>query len=912
MKYFFLIIFLLASFIGYSQNYALTQNIGSSNTRVTVFTKDNQYYGALQAQIINAGIFADTTGANGAPSVKLNNGAQIMTYSGGVKLWLRYSGEWFQVSGGSVNPGDTTFVNNGLNVVNSVKDTIQLGGFLVKNTTITNNGFWINFLSSGLQSTAIGYTALASGTSSGAYGDNAQAIANYAFAFGQNALASGVRSTAAGNMTDATGVSSGALFDNAQALADSCAAIGWHSIMQSKYGIAIGDSALAQPVIGRTRTTPSAKFEIFSTTGGLLIPRVNTAQMNAIVSPVTSLLVWNTDSATMCDYNGSHWVKVFTTGTADSRISSLTAATTSNTIDNAGFTQTWQFTNLNNASGIKLSSNSIATGSAGSKMLEISVTGPNGGSNPVDYGIYSSAGRSPSGVNQTNVAGYFSAVNGSLNYAAIFDQGNVGIGTTAPAKKLHTVGTVRMASLGTSSFDTTTNKPVGINSSGDIIPMGYWAGSGGGGSTNIYNSNGTLSGDRTLTGGAHSLTFTGLSAFTLNDGTDDRITTDNTATRIFSPNGQGSFAEVVDNGAGNEYASMQSGISRIRLRPDSSTWENLTRSSAARNKYLTWDTVYNRVFYSDGGSGGTNYWTLDGSNLYNNSGTNVGIGTSTPAGLLDVNDGTPLNGLLVNPSNGFFYLGSAGAGGLTIDESNSVDTLKSVSYDAASLTLNGSTKTANLRLNGNDLLNIDGGTQTLLYKTSGYPTGLLRIGDDGNGWIGDAQFDVNGTGVGWNDGSQVLTYYANNGHQFTGSLFLNTVNAASPGDSIATINTSTGEVRQVYNSFASTKANVLLTAQHASVASVATYTAPADGRYSVGGNVNVTAISAGALSLQVTYTDENSSSTTTSFITGISATGHNNPAQIIINAKSGTAITVLTTFSGVSVTYSVAGVIQAL
>jgi len=34
--------------------------------------------------------------------------------------------------------------------------------------------------------------------------------------------------------------------------------------------------------------------------------------------------------------------------------------------------------------------------------------------------------------------------------------------------------------------------------------------------------------------------------------------------------------------------------------------------------------------------GGTNYWTLSGSNLYNNSGTNVGIGTLTPTEKLDV------------------------------------------------------------------------------------------------------------------------------------------------------------------------------------------------------------------------------------------------------------------------------------
>lgn len=65
--------------------------------------------------------------------------------------------------------------------------------------------------------------------------------------------------------------------------------------------------------------------------------------------------------------------------------------------------------------------------------------------------------------------------------AMISNSGNFGIGTTSPSKVLHTVGTVRHASLGTTSFDTTTYKPMGINSSGDLIPIGYWPGSGGGG-----------------------------------------------------------------------------------------------------------------------------------------------------------------------------------------------------------------------------------------------------------------------------------------------------------------------------------------------------------------------------------------------------------------------------------------------
>ncbi|MES2286898.1 MAG: hypothetical protein V4547_14505, partial [Bacteroidota bacterium] len=42
----------------------------------------------------------------------------------------------------------------------------------------------------------------------------------------------------------------------------------------------------------------------------------------------------------------------------------------------------------------------------------------------------------PSGIG-TNVAAYFNATGGTNNYSGIFDQGNVGIGTTSPTAKLH-------------------------------------------------------------------------------------------------------------------------------------------------------------------------------------------------------------------------------------------------------------------------------------------------------------------------------------------------------------------------------------------------------------------------------------------------------------------------------------------
>lgn len=56
------------------------------------------------------------------------------------------------------------------------------------------------------------------------------------------------------------------------------------------------------------------------------------------------------------------------------------------------------------------------------------------GGTGTNYGVYGNVNTSPGA---TNIGGYFSAVNGTNNYAAIFDFGDVGIGTTTPVAKLH-------------------------------------------------------------------------------------------------------------------------------------------------------------------------------------------------------------------------------------------------------------------------------------------------------------------------------------------------------------------------------------------------------------------------------------------------------------------------------------------
>jgi hypothetical protein len=54
----------------------------------------------------------------------------------------------------------------------------------------------------------------------------------------------------------------------------------------------------------------SAIIQADSTTQGLLLPRMTTAQRNAIAAPATGLLIWNTDTGQLEDYNGAAWAAV--------------------------------------------------------------------------------------------------------------------------------------------------------------------------------------------------------------------------------------------------------------------------------------------------------------------------------------------------------------------------------------------------------------------------------------------------------------------------------------------------------------------------------------------------------------------------------------------------------------------------
>ena len=78
--------------------------------------------------------------------------------------------------------------------------------------------------------------------------------------------------------------------------------------------VVLNASTYAQVGIGTTNPNTSAALDITSTTKGLLIPRMTETQRDAISSPATGLMIYQTDGTVgFYYYNGSSWAEVAAT-----------------------------------------------------------------------------------------------------------------------------------------------------------------------------------------------------------------------------------------------------------------------------------------------------------------------------------------------------------------------------------------------------------------------------------------------------------------------------------------------------------------------------------------------------------------------------------------------------------------------
>ena len=137
------------------------------------------------------------------------------------------------------------------------------------------------------------------------------------------------------------------------------------------------------------------------------------------------------------------------------RLDQISAANTTANIDSLTNAIAWNWSTATTQNPFTMTGNGLTTGSlltlssngtaalTGQKGLNISLSGVNATGAQTTYGAYLS--NTHSGTSN-NVGLYATASGGTNNYAAIFDQGNVGIGTTTPGDKLEVVGSILLSS----------------------------------------------------------------------------------------------------------------------------------------------------------------------------------------------------------------------------------------------------------------------------------------------------------------------------------------------------------------------------------------------------------------------------------------------------------------------------------
>jgi hypothetical protein len=189
--------------------------------------------------------------------------------------------------------------------------------------------------------------------------------------------------------------------------------------------------------IGTSAPNASAQLDVTSTTKGLLIPRMTSAQRTAIASPAAGLMVYETTTNSFWFYNGTAWTQIGTGG-----VSPWT--TLSNNIYNTNTGRVGIGTTSPVASA-ELEISSTNTGLLIPRMTSVqrlAIASPATGlmvyeTTTNSFWYYNSVA-----WNQIGTGGASPwTVSGTTIYSS--NTGNVGIGISAPVEKLHIVGDFR-------------------------------------------------------------------------------------------------------------------------------------------------------------------------------------------------------------------------------------------------------------------------------------------------------------------------------------------------------------------------------------------------------------------------------------------------------------------------------------
>ena len=264
-----------------------------------IFTVTNGSTSSIQLNAASARITMGTTGSY------FN---RLETYSGGVFGFVNdnTSTEVFRISNKSIW---TSEINTGFNLVDSLTLTSKLYGI-----TTTTPAIQMNVFTNSGSGTTVKRIQLFNG-------DNGRIVLNET---GGNVLIgtttdAGFKLDVNGTARVSGGVTSGIIGTagilNLNRSSDG-ANVGFVRAESSGAGIQIGSgvnmffSNNGRIVVNSTTTDASAIFKIDSTTQGFLPPRMTTTQKNAIASPATGLILYDTTLNVPQFYNGTIWVSL--------------------------------------------------------------------------------------------------------------------------------------------------------------------------------------------------------------------------------------------------------------------------------------------------------------------------------------------------------------------------------------------------------------------------------------------------------------------------------------------------------------------------------------------------------------------------------------------------------------------------
>ena len=248
-------------------------------------------------------------------------------------------------------------------------------------------------------------------------------------------------------------------------------AAGSGSINYGVYGTASGATTnwagyfVGNVALGGSATAPELRLYEATGSGTNYTAFKATAQAADITYTLPSAVAGGSGYVLTGDATGA--LSWSTTPSVTVPLSSITAATATNSINSANYAQTWAWNSLTTQTAMTMSSSSMTRGkiltissasTAGitdrdTTLLYLERSGSNTNASHTAHGLYSVVAND--GTTSTNIAGYFSAKSATTNWAGYFDEGNVyikdnlGIGTV-PSYALHVSESFGGAKIGDS------------------------------------------------------------------------------------------------------------------------------------------------------------------------------------------------------------------------------------------------------------------------------------------------------------------------------------------------------------------------------------------------------------------------------------------------------------------------------